>query len=196
MNDLIPIRPSRIRRRPSAGRRRQTTPCGFEVKDPFQQWFARRTEGSSFKIGNYFAVFYGIVKHTASGRSFVNYRLAIRMKKHIAMMERTKRGELVRNHFNERELRTLVASSAGVARPALDIAASEKETARLRVICVGDLTASGLYTPVGAVLFKAEAISVLSGKSNVGPRWPGSGRNGRPPRNWRSGSGPARSGSK
>ena len=46
----------------------------------------------------------------------------------------------------------------------LDMAKIETENKRLLATCLTDLAASGLYTPVRAALFKAEAASVLSGK--------------------------------
>ena len=86
------------------------------------------------------------------------------MAKELSMVENNEWGRKSRRHYIECERRLLEAAKKGPVETAPNLAAIEAEDRSRQARLLEGLAASGLYTPDMASVFKAEALSVLSGK--------------------------------
>ena len=115
MNDfdaLLPVSLGQFEGGPQLSIDARALHAALEVQTAFNDWISRRINLSGFKNGNDFAVILRNEKNPSGGRPQQDFILSIRMAKHLAMMERTGRGELVRDYFLACEERALASKPA------------------------------------------------------------------------------------
>jgi len=75
----------------------------LKVGKDFSTWIKNRIESCNFKENRDFVVIPGIGVNPLGGRPSIDYHLGMRMAQHLAMIERTKKGEEARDYFIECE---------------------------------------------------------------------------------------------